>query len=81
MKLRITRTCILSAGITAVVGQVFEDFPDSDGKALIEQGKAEEWEPLCRPMPMPEMEVREPDPQHRDPERQRTQKRSKRRRP
>jgi len=67
MKLRITRTCILSAGITAVVGQVFEDFPDADGRALIAKGNAEEWKPLGRPMPIPEIEVRDPEPEHRDP--------------
>ena len=78
MKLRMLKTCILEPGITAVQGQVLESVPDAVGAELVSRGLAEIWEPLRNPVPMPRMEFREPEVEHRDPKPERTPKRSRR---
>jgi hypothetical protein len=82
MKIRIQRTCILDDGITAVAGQVFEDFPAQKAMILMLDGKAEEYKPMTQPLPLPEaIEVREPVAMHRDPAPRNETRRSKRRMP
>jgi hypothetical protein len=68
VKIRILKTCILPDGITAVQGQVFDNFPDYDAVALIAQWKAETYLPLSQHLEIPAViESREPEPAHRDP--------------
>ena len=82
MKLRIVKTCILHDGMCAVAGQVFDDFPDVDARALIGAGKAEEWQPLTQRLPIPEViEVREPLVEYREPVRGKKLRRNRSRMP
>jgi hypothetical protein len=68
MRIRILKPLILEPGITAVPGQIFDDFPPARGTYLILQGDAEEWKPLPNPLPIPDViEAREPAVENREP--------------
>jgi len=69
MKIRILKHCSLQVGITAEVGQVLDDVPDRNARALIAAGRAEEWRPLTQELQLPDrIETREPEIANREPE-------------